>query len=59
MNEANKVLHRTKRHVKTIQEIGNNLQGASRFSEMDMGHQNGLAEDSRNNGTFQTHEGLH
>ena len=62
MREANKALHRTKRHVETIQEIRHKLQGAIRFSEMDMGHvyhQIGLAEDSRYIGTFQTHEGLH
>ena len=62
MREANKALHRTKRHVETIQEIRHKLQGATRFSEMDMGHgyhQISLAEDSRYIGTFQTHEGLH
>ena len=62
MREANKALHRTKRHVETIQEIRHKLQRATRFSEMDMGHgyhQIGLAEDSRYIGTFQTHEGLH
>ena len=62
MREANKALHRTKRHVETIQEIRHKLQGATRFSEMDMGHgyhQIGLAEDLRYIGTFQTHEGLH
>ena len=39
MREANKALHRTKRHVETIQEIRHKLQGATRFSEMDMGHE--------------------
>ena len=60
MREGNKALHRIKRHVETIQEIRHKLQGATRFSEMDMGHgyhQIGLAEDSRYIGTFQTHEG--
>ena len=37
MREANKALHRTKRHIETIQEIRHKLQGATRFSEMDMG----------------------
>ena len=37
MREANKALHRTKRHVETIQEIRHKLHGATRFSEMDMG----------------------
>ena len=48
MREGNKALHRTKRHVETIQEIRHKLPGATRFSEMDMGHgyhQIGLAED--------------
>ena len=62
MRETNKAIHRTKRHVATIQEIRHKLQGATRFSEMGMGHgyhQIGLAEDSRYIGRFQTHEGLH
>ena len=60
MKEGNKALHRTKRHVETIQEIRHKLQGATRFSEMGMGHgyhQISLADDSRYIGTFQTHEG--
>ena len=57
MREANKTLHCTKRHVETVKEIRHKLQGATRFSEMEMGHdQIGLAEDSRYIGTFQTHE---
>ncbi len=62
VREANTALHRTKRHVETIQEIRHKLQGATRFSEMDVGHgyhQIALAENSRYIGTFQTHEGLH
>jgi hypothetical protein len=62
MREPNKALKRTKRHVETIQEMRHKLKGATRFSEMDMGHgfhQIALAEDSRSMGTFQTHEGLH
>ena len=59
LREANKAPHRTKRHVETVQEIRHKLQGATRFSEMDMGRgydQIGLAKDSRCIGTFQTHE---
>jgi hypothetical protein len=62
MREPNKALKRTKRHVETIQEMRHKLKGATRFSEMDMGHgfhQVALAEDSRSMSTFQTHEGLH
>ncbi len=62
MREANKALHRTKCHVETIQEIRHKLQGATQFSEMDMGHgyhQIALAENSQYIATFQTHEGLH
>jgi hypothetical protein len=62
MREANKALNRTKRHVPTITEIRHKLKGATRFSEMDMGHgyhQIGLEKESRSISTFQTHEGLH
>ena len=60
--QTNKAFHRTKRHVETIEEIRHKLQGAKRFSDMDMGngyHQIGLVEDSRCIGIFQTYEGLH
>ena len=62
MREANKALLRTKSHIDTIQEIRHKLRGATRFSELDLGHgyhQVALSEDSREIGTFQTHEGLH
>ena len=62
MREANKALHRTKRHVDTVQEIKQQLEGATRFSEMDMAHgyhQIALANDSRHMSTLQTHEGLY
>ena len=45
-----------------MQEIRHKLQGATRFSELDLGHgyhQIPLAEESRYISTFQTHEGLH
>ena len=62
MREANKALLCTKRHIETVQEIRHKLKGATRFSEMDLGHgyhQIALAEESRYMSTFQTHEGLH
>lgn len=62
MREPNKALLRTKRHIETIQEIRHKLKGATRFSEMDMGHgyhQIPLDKDSRYISTFQTHEGIH
>ena len=62
MREPNKAILRTKCHVDTIQEIRQKLKGATRFSELDLGHgfhQISLAEESRGISTFQTHEGLH
>ena len=62
MREANKALLCTKRHIETVQEIRHKLKGATRFSEMDLGHgyhQIALSEESRYMSTFQTHEGLH
>ena len=62
MREPNKALRRTKTHIPTIAEIRHKLNGATRFSEMDMSHgyhQIALAEDSRAISTFRTHEGLH
>ena len=62
MRQPNKALLRTPRHIETVQEIRHKLQGATRFSELDLGHgyhQIPLAEESRYLSTFQTHEGLH
>ena len=62
MREPNKAIHRTQRHIETIQEITHKLKGATRFSEIDLSHgyhQIPLAEKSRHISTFQTHEGLH
>ncbi len=62
MRAPNKALSRTKCHVETIQEVRHKLKGATRFSELDLGHgyhQIALTEESRNIATFQTHEGLH
>ena len=62
MREPNKAIHRTQRHIETIQEIRHKLKGATRFSEIDLSHgyhQIPLEEESRHISTFQTHEGLH
>ena len=63
MRNPNKALEDyTKQHIETIQEMRHKLQGATRFSEMDLSHgyhQVALAEKSRDISTFQTHEGLH
>ena len=63
MRNPNKALTEyTKQHIETIHEIRHKLQGATRFSEMDLSHgyhQVALAEESRDISTFQTHEGLH
>ena len=62
MREPNKAIHRTQKHIETIQEIRHKLKGATRFSEIDLSHgyhQIPLAENSRHISTFQTHEGLH
>ena len=55
-------MKRTKYHVKTPQEIRHDLDGATIFSECDMGHgfhQVELEKSSKNRSIFQTHEGLH
>ena len=60
--EVNKALKRTKQHIETVQEIRHKLTGATRFSELDLGHgyhQIALDEKSRQMSVFQTHEGLH
>ena len=60
--EVNKALKRTKQHIETVQEIRHKLTGATRFSELDLGHgyhQIALDDESRYMSTFQTHEGLH
>ena len=60
--DVNKALKRTKQHIETVQEIRHKLTGATRFSELDLGHgyhQIALDEKSRYMSTFQTHEGLH
>ena len=62
MREPNKAIRRTKCHVETIQEVRHKLKGATRFSELDLGHgfhQIALDKSSREISTFQTHEGLH
>ena len=62
MREPNKALLCTRRHIETIQEMRHKLKGASRFSELDLGHgyhQIALDTRSRAMSTFQTHEGLH
>ena len=62
MRQPNKALLRTPRHIETVQEIRHKLKGATRFSELDLGHgyhQIPLETDSRYISTFQTHEGLH
>ena len=55
-------MRRTKFHVKTPQEIRHDLEGATVFSECDMGfgfHQVELDKASKDRSIFQTHEGLH
>ena len=55
-------MRRTKFHVKTPQEIRHDLDGATVFSECDMGfgfHQVELDKSSKERSIFQTHEGLH
>ena len=62
MRAPNKAISRTKCHIETIQEVRHRLKGATRFSELDLGHgyhQIALKEESRQIATFQTHEGLH
>ena len=55
-------MRRTKFHVKTPHEIRHDLEGATVFSECDMGfgfHQVELDKSSKERSIFQTHEGLH
>jgi len=62
MRNPNTALHSTPQHIETIQEIRHKLEGATRFSEMDLSHgyhQVSLEEGSRDISTFMTHEGLH
>ena len=62
MRNPNTALHSTRQHIETIQEIRHKLEGATRFSEMDLSHgyhQVALEEGSRDISTFMTHEGLH
>ena len=62
MRNPNRALKSTTQHIETVQEIRHKLEGATRFSEVDLRdayHQLGLNEESRHISTFMTHEGLH
>ena len=62
MRNANDAIKSTTQHIETVQEIRHKLEGATRFTEVDLRdayHQISLDEDSRHISTFMTHEGLH